>query len=168
MGGSGKGLQPASMYPAVIVCFRRTAGSFPQEADHVCRLSVNRGHVKSQQFFVLVVCVGLWESSVGGLFNIPHVCDCNAVSIHIAPKRYQFQDRLPAWNISPVSFIPAWNWAPAWGRAPVSAAAVFIVLHRAGERKEESCQQLPAINRARAVADLWWPRLLWRAVTRRG
>lgn len=97
---------------------------------------------------VLVVCVGLWESSVGGLFNIPHVCDCNAASIHIAPRRYRFQDRLPVWNISPVSFIPVWNWAPAWGHAPVSAAAVFIVLHRAGERKEESCQQLPAINRA--------------------
>lgn len=40
----------ACLYPAVIVCFRRTAGFFPQEADRVFRLSVNRGYVKVQQF----------------------------------------------------------------------------------------------------------------------
>lgn len=37
-----------------------------------------------------------------------------------------------------------WVGAPAWGHG---AAAVFVFLHRAGGRKEESCQQPSAINR---------------------
>lgn len=139
----------ACLDPAVIVCFRRTAGFFPQEADHVCRLSVNRGRVKTHFFCCL-------HAQVSG--KAPREdcsLNCPSSGIVILKARtsqlvlnaqfcYRFQkDRLPVLEIAPGSLVAGLEREDA---PRVSAAAVFVVFtvqvrEKRGELSAAACDQ---------------------------
>lgn len=105
----------ACLYPAVIVCFRRTAGFFPQEAYRVFGLSVNRGCVKVQQFLcwlsvqVYGKALPKQDCFVFFFFKVPSIQTTQTSKLHLHVQvRNQFQkERLPVLiSLQSLSYLP--------------------------------------------------------------
>lgn len=180
--GSQRERPAACLYPAVIVCFRRTAGFFPQEADHVFRLSVSRGRGQRSAVFTLGVCAGLWEHSAETsgffFFKLKYLMSLSVILIQITHKCQNLHFNSFVITVRRTDFL-CWislQFLSYWSEIghqhedtllfQLPHCLYFCTVQVREKRRAVSSHLRSTVSRG--AADLWWPRLLWHAATWRG